>query len=145
MSMAQKRVSDELLELLNKAIANELQGSIQYMWQHVLAMGIKGHAVKGEFRKIAIVEMKHAEAIAERLHYLGGVPTTQATPIVVGDSLKAMIEQDKRDEEKAIAVYMKVLEQAEKENDPVTKKLFEDILEDEQEHHHTFTMLLEDL
>jgi bacterioferritin len=40
---------------------------------------------------------------------------------------------------------MKVLEQAEKENDPVTKKLFEDILEDEQEHHHTFTMLLEDL
>lgn len=137
--------STELLDLLNKAISNELQGSIQYMWQHVLAMGIKGHVVKDEFKKIAIVEMKHAEAIAERLHYLGGVPTTEADSIVVGKTLKEMIERDKQDEEKAIQLYMKILDQAEKENDPVTKKLFEDILEDEQEHHHTFSMLLEDL
>lgn len=145
MAMTPKRASAELLDLLNKAISNELQGSIQYMWQHVLAMGIKGHAVKEEFKKIAIVEMKHAEAIAERLHYLGGVPTTEADPIVVGNTIKEMVERDKQDEEKAIQLYMKILDQAEKENDPVTKKLFEDILEDEQEHHHTFCMLLEDL
>lgn len=145
MPTEQKRASEELLGLLNKAIANELQTSTQYMWQHVLAMGIKGHAVKGEFKKIAIVEMKHAEAIAERIHYLGGRPTTQATPIVVGDTLKGMIEQDKRDEEKAIDLYKNILDQAEKESDPVTKKLFEDILADEQEHHHTFESLLVDL
>jgi bacterioferritin len=145
MAMTSKRASVELLDLLNKAISNELQGSIQYMWQYVLAMGVKGHAVKGEFKKIAIVEMKHAEAIAERLHYLGGIPTTQADPIVVGKTIKEMIERDKQNEEGAIQLYMEILDQAEKENDPVTKKLFEDILQDEQEHYHTFSMLLEDL
>jgi len=36
----------------------------------------------------AIAEMKHAEAIAERLNYLGGIPTTKPTPIFIGTTLK---------------------------------------------------------
>lgn len=64
--------SKDLLDLLNKAIARELQVSIQYMWQHVQWRGVKGFAVKDELKNIAISEMKHAEAIAERLSYLGG-------------------------------------------------------------------------
>lgn len=46
--------------------------------------------------------MKHAEAIAERLFYLGGIPTITPAPIFVGESLKEMIERDKKDEENAI-------------------------------------------
>jgi bacterioferritin len=79
--------SQKLLELLNKGIARELQVSIQYMWQHVQVTGIDGAVVKSTFKEIAIAEMKHAEALAERLDYLDGVPTTKPDPVFVGGSL----------------------------------------------------------
>ncbi len=82
-------VTDELLTMMNKAIAREIQASIQYMWQHVQWYGVKGFAVKDELKGIAIEEMKHAEEIAERLFYLGKKPTTKPDPIFVGDSLRA--------------------------------------------------------
>jgi bacterioferritin len=50
------------MDLLNKGIARELQVSIQYMWQHILAKGVESVAVEDIFREIAIAEMKHAEA-----------------------------------------------------------------------------------
>jgi bacterioferritin len=137
--------SKELLELLNKAIAREMQVSIQYMWQHVLWTGVKGFAVKDELKKIAITEMKHAEAIAERLAYLGGRPTTKPEPIFVGETLKEMIERDKKDEEGAIKLYKQTVEVARKEGDETTKRLFRQILSDEEEHHDTFTSLLEEI
>ncbi|MEO0162748.1 MAG: ferritin-like domain-containing protein [candidate division WOR-3 bacterium] len=137
--------SKELLDLMNRAIARELQVSIQYMWQHVQVVGIKGFAVKDELKKIAITEMKHAEAIAERLNYLGGKPTTKPEPINVGNTLKEMIEQDKKDEEGAIKLYKEIIEKARKEGDEVTRKLFEGILTDEEEHHDTFSTLLEEI
>jgi bacterioferritin len=56
-----------------------------------------------------------------------------------------MIEQDKKDEEGAIKLYKQVIELARKENDEVTRKLFEGILADEEEHHDTFTGLLEEI
>ncbi|MEO0094981.1 MAG: ferritin-like domain-containing protein [candidate division WOR-3 bacterium] len=137
--------SKELLDLMNRAIARELQVAIQYMWQHVQWVGIKGFAVKDELKKISITEMKHAEAIAERLNYLGGKPTTKPEPINVGDTLKEMIEQDKKDEEGAIKLYKEIIEKARKEGDEVTRKLFEGILTDEEEHHDTFSTLLEEI
>ncbi|MEM2927678.1 MAG: ferritin-like domain-containing protein [Nitrososphaerota archaeon] len=143
--MRSRKVSKELLELLNEAIAAELQVSIQYMWQHVQWRGVKGFAVQEELKKIAITEMKHAEAIAERLFYLGGIPTTQPKPIFVGENLKEMIERDKKDEESAIQLYNKIIEVAKKENDEVTHRLFREILADEEEHHDFFTSLLEEI
>jgi len=137
--------SKELMDLLNEAIAREIQVSIQYMWQHVLWKGVKGFAVKEEFEKIAIEEMKHAEAIAERLAYLGGKPTTKPAPIFVGDSLKEMLEQDVKDEENAIQLYRKIIHKAQEADDFTTARLFRKILEDEEEHHDTFSGLLEDL
>jgi len=74
-------MASELLELLNKAIAREIGVSVQYMWHHVMAMGMKSPEVKDIFEDIAIEEMKHAEKIAERLFYLGGTPTTKPTPL----------------------------------------------------------------
>jgi bacterioferritin len=137
------KVSTQLLDLLNKAIAREMQVSIQYMWQHVLWKGVKGFAVKDELEKIAITEMKHAEGIAERLVYLGGTPTTKPEPVFVGETLKEMIEQDRKDEEGAIQLYKQIVEVARKEGDETTKRLFRQILSDEEEHHDTFTSLLE--
>ncbi len=139
------KASKELLGKLNDAIARELQVVVQYMWQHVLWSGVKGFAVKDELKKIAIEEMKHAEAIAERLNYLGGIPTTKPAPIFVGSSLKKMIEQDKKDEEGAIKMYKEIMALAAKEGDEVTTLLFQKILTDEEDHHDVFCTLLEEI
>jgi bacterioferritin len=141
--MPGKKPSPELLDLLNQAIAREIQVSVQYMWQHVLWKGVKGYAVKDAFRKIAIAEMKHAEAIAERLNYLGGIPTTKPTPIFLGATLQQMLETDKKDEETAISMYKKIIEVARNQGDETTEFLFNRILSDEEEHHDLFTSLLE--
>jgi bacterioferritin len=143
--MKSPKASKQLLELLNQAIAREIQVSVQYLWQHVQWMGVSGFAVKDELKKIAISEMKHAEAIAERLVYLGGKPTTKPAPIYIGDTLKEMLQTDKKDEEGAITLYRQIIEVARKEGDEVTEKMFKDILADEEGHHDTFTGLLEDL
>ncbi len=135
--------SKQLLDMLNMGIAREIQVSIQYMWQHVLWSGVNAFAVQGALKSIAVAEMKHAEAIAERLAYLGGTPTTKPEPIFVGANLKEMLQQDKKDEEGAIALYKQIIEAARKEGDITTTRLFEEILEDEEEHHDTFTSLLE--
>ncbi|MFQ5837044.1 MAG: bacterioferritin [Candidatus Bathyarchaeia archaeon] len=137
-------VSERLIELLNGAIARELQVSVQYMWQHVLAKGISSPAIGDIFKEIAITEMRHAEAVAERLAYLGGTPTTKPNPIFVGASLKEMIQNDIKAEEEAINFYKQIIKVAEKEGDITTRKMFEDILSNEEEHHHTFTKLLEE-
>jgi bacterioferritin len=136
-------VSDELLDMLNDAIARELQVSIQYMWQHVLWSGVHGYAVKDAFRSIGIVEMRHAEAIAERLNYFDKIPTTKPTPIFVGTTLKEMLEQDKVDEEGGMDLYRAIIVRAGEEGDVVTQELFKGILADEEDHHDTFMSLLE--
>ncbi len=135
--------SKELMNMLNEAIARELQVSIQYMWQHVTVPGIHSEAVGGVFKKISIAEMKHAEAIAERLDYLGGRLTTKPTPIEVGKNVKEMLAIDKKAEEDAIKLYKDIIQRAAKEGDVVTRKLFEDILSQEEDHHNQFSTLLQ--
>ena len=136
--------SKELLAKLNAAIAREIQVSIQYMWQHVMVKGLYAETLGDIFKKTSIVEMKHAEKIAERLFYLGGVPTHQPTPIVVGNTAKEMLQLDKKAEEEALILYKEIITLSEKEDDVVTANLFTDILEEEEEHHHNFSKLLED-
>ena len=141
--MAAPKASAQLMDMMNRAIASEIQVSIQYMWQHVLWKGVKAFAVKDELKNIAVEEMKHAEAIAERLAYFGGTPTTKPAPIFVGEGLQEMLERDVKDEEEAIALYKQIIDLARKESDDVTARLFRKILADEEEHHDTFTGLLE--
>lgn len=137
--MASKGLKDKL----NDAIAREISVSIQYLWQHVTIRGINAESVGGVLRQIAITEMKHAEKIAERLDYLGGVPTTKPTPIKVGNTVQEMLTINKKLEEDAIRLYKGIVSLSEKEGDVVTKKLFEEILSDEEDHHNTFVTLLE--
>lgn len=139
------KVSAELLDLLNQAIAREIQVSIQYMWQHVMWSGVKGLAVKGELKSVAVEEMKHAESIAERLFYLGETPTTKPAPIFVGKTLKEMIQADLKAEEEAIVMYKKIIALAMKENDEATAHMFRGILSEEEDHHDTFESILEEV
>jgi bacterioferritin len=141
--MAKQKVSAKMLEMLNKAIARELQVAIQYMWQHVVAIGFDGAVVSPELKSIAITEMKHAEAIAERLNYLGGMPTTKPSPIELGVAAPDMVKLDIKAEQEAIDMYKDIVELAAEEGDVTTRYLFEGILKDEEEHHDYFTTLLE--
>jgi bacterioferritin len=135
--------SKELIEMLNKAIGLELQVSIQYMWQHVRIYGFDHLSIAEELKKIAIEEMKHAESIAERVDYLGGIPTTKPAKITVGDTPEQMITNDMLAEEETIDFYKTIIETTIKEKDYVTHDLFVSILTDEEEHHNLFKGLLE--
>jgi bacterioferritin len=139
------KVTATLKNMLNDAIAREMAVSIQYMWQHVQVMGVKGVAVQDQFKQTAITEMKHAESIAERLWYLDATPTTQPSPIKVGKGLKEFLELDAKAEEEAIQLYKKIIEQAQKEGDVTTSFLFKKILQDEEGHHDLFTTMLEEV
>ena len=79
----------------------------------------------------------------ERLAYLGGTPTTKPEPIFVGATLREMLERDVADEEGALVLYRAILAKAGDEDDIVTQQLFRSILADEEEHHDTFSSLLE--
>lgn len=139
---APPKVSKELQDMLNDAIARELSVSISYMWQHVLMTGLQAIAVKDAIKKISIVEMRHAEAIAERLVYLGGRPTTKPTEIKVGESLTEMLRINVGLEDGAIELYRRIIAKAEAEGDTVTADMFHQILADEEDHHNIFTSLL---
>jgi bacterioferritin len=130
--------SARLEELLNRAIAWEMQVAIQYMWQHVRATGIESLEMADRLRTIAVQEMTHAEEIAERLDYLGGVPTTQPAPIDVGGTIQEMIQNDIKAEEEAIAVYKEIVKLAVQEEDYVTERLFKQVLQDVEEHQDQF-------
>jgi bacterioferritin len=137
-----QKASNTLTELLNQAVAREIQVSVQYMWQHVMAKGLESAEIADVFKDVAITEMKHAEKIAERLFYFDVTPTTKPTHIDVGGDLKHMIEADVKAEEEAVDLYKKIIKQAAAEGDTTTRLLFEEILSEEEEHHDTFTTLL---
>ncbi len=144
----------ELLDLLNKAIARELQVSIQYMFQHSIGTD-KKFAVPGKtpsasrFKFVASrspywlpgASLKKI-AIAERVVRLGGEPTTQPEPITLGETIQAMLEHDLEQERGAIQLYGQIIDLAEQNADDDVKRLFERILADEEKHHQTFADLL---
>ena len=114
----------ELLTLLNKAVARELQVSIQYMLQHTLLTSGK-EFLGTSLKKIAVTEMRHAEAVAERIVAWEEKPTTQPDPVVIGDSPTEMIEIDQEAEEGAIRLYTQIIDMAKKQGDEITVKLFQ--------------------
>jgi bacterioferritin len=89
--------------------------------------------------------MTHAELIADRLNFLGGIPTTKPDKINVGETLKEMIENNTQAEEEAIALYKQIIKKCRDEDDVVTRKLFEQVLEDEENHLDMFEGWLGDL
>jgi bacterioferritin len=137
-----QKASNKLTGMLNQAIAREIQVSVQYMWQHVMAKGLESAQIADVFEDVAVTEMKHAEKIAERLFYFDVVPTTKPDPIKVGGTVKEMLEFDAKAEEEAIELYKEIIKLAASEGDSTTRLLFEEILAEEEDHHDTFTTLL---
>ena len=163
--MENKSTSYDPINLLNQALARELQVSLQYMLQHAIGAGqesaahgttplnkqskfVASHSLYflpgASLKKIAITEMRHAEAIAERIVLLGGEPTTQPDAITIDKTTKEMLENDREQEIRAITLYEQIIDIAGKEHDDTTKHLFQRILSDEEKHHRMFSDLLGD-
>jgi bacterioferritin len=137
-----QKASPKLTEMLNQAIAGELQAIVQYMWHHVMVKGMDSASLSDVFEEVAMDEMKHAEKIAERLFYFDVNPTTKPNPIAVGGDPTQMLKADTKAEEEAITLYKDIIKQAASEHDETTRLLFEEILSEEEKHHDTFTTLL---
>ncbi len=134
--------SPRLTEMMNQAIAAELQTIVQYMWHHVMVRGREASELSGVFEKASMDEMRHAEQIAERLNYFEVSPTIKPNAVSVGGSAAEMLQADAKAEEEAIRLYKTIIKQAASEGDETTRRLFEEILSTEESHHDTLTTLL---
>jgi len=128
------KASPKFIDALNEALTEELASIIQYLWDHILARGLESPAIAAMFKELSMVEMKHAYSIAERIDLLGGVPTTAVGPIKIGGDLRKMVDDNLKLEYDAIEMYKKLVKMAEAEDDPVTRRLLEDILGETEEH-----------
>jgi bacterioferritin len=131
---------EKIVQALNQDLADELAAVTQYMWHHVMAEGMESAGVVDLFKKTSIDEMKHAEALAERIDYLGGTPITKPSEIKMGGSLEKMIQDDLAAELRAVKSYKAHIKLC--EDDPVTRRMLEEILEEEEGHENEWKTLL---
>lgn len=124
----------KIVDSLNLDRAYELSAIIQYMGHHYEAEGIESPAVIDIFKQIAKDEMGHAEKLAERIVYLGGVPVQKPTEIKRGGDLKSMIKEDLAGENDAIARYKQHIKLCADIGDSTTRLMLEGILTDEEGH-----------
>jgi len=134
--------NQRIIDFLNEARTFELGATLQYMGHHYMAQGIDAMPFIDEIKDIAIVEMRHAEALAERINYLGGVPTKNTTEIMQGGDLMKMIRDDLGLEEGAIERYRRGIKICEEEGDSTTRLMLEEILAQEEDHANTFQTML---
>ena len=136
------KASAQFIAKLNEALTEELASIIQYLWDHILARGMDSPPIADMFKGLSMIEMKHAYLLAERIDLLGGVPTTSVGPIKIGGDLRKMVDDKLKLEYDAIEMYKQLLKMADAEDDPVTRRMLEDILKDTEEHANTLETVL---
>lgn len=135
----QKERKAKVIEVLNKARSMELQAIHQYMNQHYNLDSMDYGELAANVKLIAIDEMKHAEAFAERIKELGGEPTSDlAGKVVKGQKVKDIFTFDTHEEDKAIDAYNQFALVCRENGDSISMKLFETIIEEEQAHYNYF-------
>ncbi len=124
-----------VIDALNKARAMELQAIHQYMNQHYNLDDKDYGELAANMKLIAIDEMRHAEAFAERIKELGGEPTaTPAGKITKGQAIEKLYDFNVEEEETAIETYNAFIQLCKENLDILSAKLFESIIADEQMH-----------
>lgn len=140
--------TEEYFELLNKAVAREIQVSAQYTIQHSKMEKLLRKVIKENYlldtttyeelgkilKELGIQEMRHLGSILERIYILGGEATTKPSKITIGDSLVQFAELGVKAEEEALELYRQVIEAAKNIGDRETWVLFSKIYSEEEEH-----------
>ena len=142
----------EILRLLNESLATELVCVLRYKRHYFMASGIKASVAAEEFLEHANQEAEHADKLAERIVQLGGEPDFNPDNLtkhshaqyVAGNSLKEMVLEDLVAERIAIDSYREIIQYI-GDKDPTTRRIFEDILAQEEEHADDMADLLQGL
>lgn len=125
----------KIVEVLQKARSMELQAIHQYMNQHYTLDDLDYGSLAAKLKLIAIDEMRHAEAFAERIKELGGEPTTDlAGSVIKKQSVKEIFPFDANAEDTAIDAYNQFIKVCNDNGDVVTARLFEATIQAELAH-----------
>lgn len=125
----------KVIEHLNKVLGNELIAINQYFLHSRMYKdwGLKELA-DHEYHE-SIDEMKHADKLIERILFLEGLPNLQDLgKLLIGENTREMIECDLKLEMLAVPDLRDAIIHCESVRDYVSRDLFQDILESEEEH-----------
>ena len=134
----------KVIELLNEALRNELTAVNQY-WLHYRLLDNWGVHKLAEFeRHESIDEMKHADKLAERILFLDGLPNFQLLGrLRIGESVEEILKADMELEVEALNQLRGAIGHCEKVHDYVSRDLFSEILQNEEEHVDTIEQQFE--
>jgi bacterioferritin len=126
---------EKVIDFLNEALKNELTAINQY-WLHYRMLDNWGVAKLAAFeREESIDEMKHADQLADRILFLGGLPNFQMLGrLRVGETVEEILKADLALEEEAIPLLKDAMAHSESVRDYVSRDLFGSILESEEHH-----------
>lgn len=134
------------IELLNKAVADELQAVHQYMYWHFHLADQGFGPLSAMFRRIAIMEMGHVERLAERILFLkGDVNMVTAAPVERIAEPDAIVAKATEMEQGAVGVYNQFALECSKNADSASKQLFEALVNDEESHFDEFDKQLDNI
>jgi bacterioferritin len=125
----------KVIEYLNKALTNELTAINQY-WLHYRMLKNWGVTRLAEYeRHESIDEMKHADKLADRVLFLEGLPNFQAIDrLKIGENVEEILKSDLALELEAIPLLRDAIQYCEGVRDYGSRELFEEILQNEEEH-----------
>jgi bacterioferritin len=134
----------QVIDFLNKALTNELTAINQY-WLHYRVLKNWGIEKLAEYESHeSIDEMKHADTLADRILFLEGIPNFQALhKLKVGENVEEILKADLELEIEALGQLKGSIAHCEKVHDYVSRDLFSEILENEEEHVDTLEQQFE--
>ena len=126
--------SPKVLDELNKALREELTAINQYFLHAEMCENWGYERLSEYIKKQSIGEMKHAEALMERILFLDGTPTMEPLELTIGKNVKEMIQGDLNLELEAVKQYNAAIQVAVAEKDNGSRDLFQKLLDDEEQH-----------
>ncbi len=126
--------NQKVLERLNQALREELTAINQYFLHAEMCENWGYDKLSKYIKKQSIGEMKHAEALIERILFLDGTPSMEPLSLTIGSNVKDMIESDLKLEIEAVGMYNEAVRIAYENQDNGSRDLFVDLLKDEEEH-----------
>jgi bacterioferritin len=137
---------EQSIELLNKAIADELSAVHQYMYFHFHCDDQGYDLLAGLFKKTAIEEMVHIERAAERILFLKGeVGMEPSEGVQQIHDVRMMLERAAAMEAQSAREYNGWANECGTNADSATKRLFEDLVADEERHHDQYATEMENI
>lgn len=137
---------EKSIELLNRSVADELTAVHQYMYFHFHCDDQGYDLLAGLFRRTAIEEMGHIETLAERILFLkGDVVMKAAEEVKQIHDVKQMLEIARKMEEDSAREYNLFANECAQNADSMSKKLFEQLVADEERHYGQYDIEVENI